>query len=709
MLHLGAGAFFRAHTAVFTEDAHAGDPAGERWGIAAVAHSSPAVVRALRARDGRYGLLELGGGTARGRIVGAVREAHVAAEEPAAVRARLADPEVTVVTVTITEAGYHHDPVTRRLRAHDPDLQADMAGDPHRTAVGLLVAGLGDRAAAGAPGLSVLVCDNVDDGGPLLAGLVAEFCARTGRGALADWVAEHVRFPTTVVDRIVPAPDERARARVREHLGWADEASVVTETHRQWVITDDLAAPRPAWERAGALLVPDAAPWARAKLRLVNAPHTALALLGGLRGHTTVAGAMADDGLAAAVTALLDEELVPTVPAVPRLDPVATAQTSLRRFADPALAHPLAQIATDTSLKIGPRLLAPALELAPGGPRAGGDRGGAGRLGAPARARRRRGPARRARDAPAPGRGGRRPGRRRPGSRRPRPARGSATTASSSALVTEAHDRLVSTLREGHVMDLTGTVAVVTGGGTGIGAAIAESLRAGRGGRGGRGVHALGRRRPRDRGPAARAGRRRLGGPRARRRRRRGRPRRGRARAGVPRPGRRPGQQRRDHGAGPTSPTWTGATDDIWHDVLDVNLVGAFRCARALAPAAARGRRRGGQHRLGLGLPGGRLLDRRTASARRRCSSSTRGAGARARPRGPGQRGVAGHGARRGGRPACTARRASPSSPPPSASQAPLGRTAGPEHVAQAVSGLLAMDLVTGEDIVVDAGRWLTS
>ena len=363
MLHLGAGAFFRAHTAVFTEDAHAGDPAGERWGIAAVAHSSPAVVRALRARDGRYGVLELGGGTARGRIVGAVREAHVAAEEPAAVRARLADPEVTVVTVTVTEAGYHHDPVTRRLRAHDPDLQADLAGDPHRTAVGLLVAGLGDRAAAGAPGLSVLVCDNVDDGGPLLAGLVAEFCARTGRGALADWVAAHVRFPTTVVDRIVPAPDERARARVREHLGWADEASVVTETHRQWVITDDLAAPRPAWERAGALLVPDAAPWARAKLRLVNAPHTALALLGGLRGHTTVADAMADDGLAAAVTALLDEELVPTVPAVPRLDPVATARSTLARFADPALAHPLAQIATDTSLKIGPRLLAPALEL----------------------------------------------------------------------------------------------------------------------------------------------------------------------------------------------------------------------------------------------------------------------------------------------------------------------------------------------------------
>ncbi len=186
MVHLGAGAFFRAHTAVLTEDADDGVPARDRWGIAAVAHSSRGVVRALRARDGRYGVVERGGGTVRARDVGAVREALVGADEPAAVRARLADPEVTVVTVTVTEAGYHHDPVTRRLRTDDPDLQADRAGDPHRTAVGLLVAGLGDRAAAGAPGLSVLVCDNVDDGGPLLAGLVAEFCTRSGRGALAD-------------------------------------------------------------------------------------------------------------------------------------------------------------------------------------------------------------------------------------------------------------------------------------------------------------------------------------------------------------------------------------------------------------------------------------------------------------------------------------------------------------------------------------------
>ncbi|HWN28607.1 MAG TPA: mannitol dehydrogenase family protein [Actinomycetospora sp.] len=364
MVHLGAGAFFRAHTAVLTEDADSGVPARDRWGIAAVAHSSRAVVRALRARDGRYGVVELGGGAVRARDVGAVREALVGADEPAAVRARLADPEVTVVTVTVTEAGYHHDPVTRRLRTHDPDLQADLADEhPTRTLVGRLVAGLGDRAAAGAPELSVLVCDNVDDGGPLLAGLVAEFCTRSGRGALADWIAGHVRFPTTVVDRIVPAPGPEAHAVLREHLGRDEEAGVVTETHRQWVITDDLAAPRPAWERAGALVVPDAAPWARAKLRLVNAPHTALALLGGLRGHTLVREAMADDALAATVAALLHDELVPTVPAVPRLDPAAAARTSLERFADPALAHPLAQIATDTSLKIGPRLLAPALEL----------------------------------------------------------------------------------------------------------------------------------------------------------------------------------------------------------------------------------------------------------------------------------------------------------------------------------------------------------
>lgn len=361
MVHLGAGAFFRAHTAPFTEDAA---PGREGWGICAVAHSSHALVDILRRQDGLYSVLERGESGVRARVVGAVREVLVGADEPRVLRERIADPEVGVVTVTVTEAGYRHDPATRRLRTDDPVLAAELA-DPDRPAdslVGRLVDGLALRAARGGPELAVLVCDNVDDGGALLAGLVEEYCRRSSRSGLADWIAERVRFPSTVVDRIVPPPGSTDRAQAAGLLGATDDAAVASESHRLWVIGDDLPAYRPPWERAGALVVPDVGPWARAKLRLVNAPHTALALLGRLAGHRTVAEAMADDDLAAFVGALLHEELVPTVTPASGLLPATVAQTSLRRFAEPGLVHPLDQIATDTSLKIGPRLLAPILE-----------------------------------------------------------------------------------------------------------------------------------------------------------------------------------------------------------------------------------------------------------------------------------------------------------------------------------------------------------
>ncbi len=357
VVHLGAGAFFRGHLAPFTEDA------GDGWGITAVANSSRATADALRAQDGLYALVERGGGEVRARVVGAVHDALVAADEPAALRDRLADPGVTVVTITATEAGYRHDPTTRRLRADDPEVAADLERPdaPARTLVGRLVDGLAARSSRGGPPLSVLVCDNVTDGGGLLAGLVAEYCTRSGRGPLADWVAGHVRFPSTVVDRIVPVPSAADRELVAELLGVDDAAAVGTEVHRQWVIADGFAGPRPAWERAGALLVPDVTPWTRAKLRLVNAPHTALALLGAPLGAATTPEAMAHDELAAAVARLLADELVPTVAPAEGLDPAAVARTSLTRFAE-GVAHPLAQIATDTSLKIGPRLLDPAVE-----------------------------------------------------------------------------------------------------------------------------------------------------------------------------------------------------------------------------------------------------------------------------------------------------------------------------------------------------------
>ena len=320
IVHLGLGAFQRAHQAVYTEDAVAAEPGP--WGICGASRRSRAVVDALREQDGLYVLLERGPEQDRARVVGIVREALVATEQPDALRDRLAAESTHVVTLTVTEAGYHHDPAGGRLDTGHPEVAADLAGGgAPRTPVGQLVRGLEARQAAGidAP-LAIVSCDNLPRNGELLRGLVDEFCARAAPGGLADWVAAHADFPSTMVDRIVPAATAGDRGVASGLVGARDEATVVCEPFCQWVLEDAFRGRRPAWEAAGALLVPDTRPYEAMKLRLVNGGHSALAYLGLLRGLETVADAVADPELGPYLERLFEAELAPTLGAVPGVD-----------------------------------------------------------------------------------------------------------------------------------------------------------------------------------------------------------------------------------------------------------------------------------------------------------------------------------------------------------------------------------------------------
>jgi fructuronate reductase len=353
IVHLGLGAFHRAHQAVYTEDAVAAEPGP--WGICGASRRSRGVVDALTEQDGLYTLLERGPDEDRARVVGIVREALVAAEKPDALRDRLAAASTHVVTLTVTEAGYD---------AQHPDVAADLAGDGSpRTPVGQLVRGLEARRAAGidAP-LAIVSCDNLPRNGELLRGLIDDFCARAARGA-SDWIAEHADFPCTMVDRIVPAatPDDRDVASAL--VGARDEATVVCEPFCQWVLEDTFRGRRPAWEAAGALLVPDTRPYEAMKLRLVNGGHSALAYLGLLRGLETVADAIADPELGPFLERLFEAELAPTLGVVPGLDLNGYREALLARFANARMRHRLEQIATDGARKLPLRLLAPAREL----------------------------------------------------------------------------------------------------------------------------------------------------------------------------------------------------------------------------------------------------------------------------------------------------------------------------------------------------------
>ncbi|MBO0826281.1 MAG: mannitol dehydrogenase family protein, partial [Streptosporangiales bacterium] len=284
VVHLGVGAFHRAHQAVYTEDA--GD-----WGICGVTQRSARVARRLLPQDGLYAVLTKGPGAGDARVVGAVREVLVGPDDPASVVARIADPAVRVVTLTVTEKGYRRDPATGRLRRDDPEVAADLAGRTPRTVVGQLVAGLDARRCTDAGPLTVVCCDNLPSNGPALRALVGDY---VGDDGLAAWIAGSVRFPATMVDRIVPATTDADRAEVTRLLGVVDDGAVVAEPFSQWVIEDDFAADRPAWEKAGAVLTADVAPYETVKLRMLNGAHSTLAYLGALAGHEHIADAVAD-------------------------------------------------------------------------------------------------------------------------------------------------------------------------------------------------------------------------------------------------------------------------------------------------------------------------------------------------------------------------------------------------------------------------------
>ncbi len=354
VIHLGIGAFHRAHQATLFEAAlEAGDM---RWGVCGVSLRSAAVRDQLAPQDGLYSLVERGAAGERVRIIGAVRNVLVAPEDPEAVIAALASPDVHIVTLTITEKGYKLSGGS--LDFSDPEIVHDLAKPATpRSAIGFLVAGLARRRAAGIPPFTVLSCDNLPHNGRLLRDAVLDFAERLDP-ALAHWIAAGAAFPQSMVDRIVPATTDSDITALTPRLDYEDRAMVKTEPFFQWVIEDSFCGARPDFERHGAQLTTDIAPWEEAKLRLLNGAHSAIAYLGGLAGidhvHEFVAGAAARRF----IDALWDES-VTTISPPAGLDLPHYRQALMARFANPALMHRTRQIAMDGSQKIPQRLLAP--------------------------------------------------------------------------------------------------------------------------------------------------------------------------------------------------------------------------------------------------------------------------------------------------------------------------------------------------------------
>jgi fructuronate reductase len=359
IVHLGVGAFHRAHQAVFTEDAIAA--AGGDWGIAGVAPRSRQVLERLAAQDMLFSVTSLAPGATTTRVVGVLSALLHAPSDPLAVVERIADPATRIVTLTVTEKGYRLDPVRGGPRADDPELLADLAGErPPLTVPGMLVAGLLRRAHAGGPPLAVLSCDNLSRNGRRLASVVEQALDLVRGPAAARaraWVAANVAFPCTMVDRVVPAPSEATRARAARALGVADLAALEAEPFQQWVIQDSFPAGRPAWELAGAELVDDVTAWEELKLRVLNGMHSTLAYLGALAGRDTIERALALPGMREFLWRLLLEDIAPTLEPPPGVDPLGYGEAVLERFANPMVVHRTLQVAMDGSQKLPQRLV----------------------------------------------------------------------------------------------------------------------------------------------------------------------------------------------------------------------------------------------------------------------------------------------------------------------------------------------------------------
>ncbi len=353
IVHLGIGAFHRAHMAVYVDDLLDRDPS---WGIVGASLRRPDTKEALEPQDGLYTVAIRDAAGTHPRVIGSILRVLDANAEREALIALMASPEIRIVSLTVTEKGYCHDPATGELDTRHPDIVHDLANPAApRSAPGLIVEALARRRAAGVPPFTVLCCDNLPANGATVKRIVTCFAALRDAG-LGEWVAGQVAFPSTMVDRIVPATTDADRETVAGLIGAEDAWPVMAEPFTQWVIEDRFSSGRPDFAAAGAQLTDEVEPFERMKLRMLNGSHSTIAYLGYLAGHEHVSDAVADPAFRSLVHGLMTEEVIPTLH-MPDVDLAAYRDQLLERFSNPALKHRTSQIAMDGSQKLPQRLL----------------------------------------------------------------------------------------------------------------------------------------------------------------------------------------------------------------------------------------------------------------------------------------------------------------------------------------------------------------
>lgn len=354
IVHLGFGAFHRAHQALYTDEAMSATGRTD-WGIAVASlRSGEKLINQLKKQDYWYTVSEWNENNQRQtKLVGAVIEALAARDDRSSLLYLMSKPSTRIVTLTITEKGYCLDPTLTFLNTDDEQVKYDLTHPRHpMTAPGLIVEALARRRHAGVPPFTVLSCDNLPDNGNVIRQAVIQLAACINP-ELSDWIEQHVCFPSSLVDRIVPAATDKDLDSVCAFLGAEDLCAVICEPFRQWIIEDNFSLGRPEWDLIdGAKFVKDVTSWQAMKLQMLNGCHSLLAYLGVIAGYETIAETLDDDRFLFVARQYLSCEATARLRIPEGISLDDYARQVLQRFSNPTLKHRTDQVASDGSVKL---------------------------------------------------------------------------------------------------------------------------------------------------------------------------------------------------------------------------------------------------------------------------------------------------------------------------------------------------------------------
>lgn len=354
IVHVGVGGFHRSHEAFYT-DALLQTGAASQWGICGVGlrKEDHQIATVLEKQDYLYTLIvKHPDGKIENRVIGSLMGFLLGCDDPQAVIDAMASPDTRIVSLTITEGGYNMDTNTGEFDFTNPDADHDVKNPTTPKLVfGYLTAALRKRRDQGLAAFTVQSCDNIQHNGNLTRKMLLGF-ARRQDSELAEWIEQEVCFPNAMVDRITPVTTEADTKYLHDRLGVQDEWPVTCEPFCQWVIEDNFSNGRPEWEKVGVQFVPDVTPYETMKLRLLNAGHSVLGILGSVFGYQTIDESVSDELFATYLRRFMDLEATPTLDAVPGIDLDVYKDTLIERFGNPNIKDSLSRICLESSSKL---------------------------------------------------------------------------------------------------------------------------------------------------------------------------------------------------------------------------------------------------------------------------------------------------------------------------------------------------------------------